>query len=479
MLTNDEYYELIDLDSDFRELKLLQAHVDFWEFCLYMDYGFYELREEVLKPIAKDMQRLVKPMPPETELDILNVSLPPRTGKSYICTLFCAWCFGNYPTESIMRNTVTAKLYFKFSSDLKSIISGEANNGRYSNVFPNIKMATSGLEGWRLTQSKQGISYYGAGIEGSIIGFGASLLSILDDSVKDEFDALNINSLDKKWGWYGSAADSREEKTCKKLFIGTRWSKYDIVGRLKELGYFSNDNAKEIVVPAFVNGESYCENIHTTEKLTRTKRITSDIIWEAEWMQNPIEAKGLLFPSSELQFFKLSDLENIHGRTTIVAAADLADEGTDSMCMPIGYVYGDIVYIVDVLFTKDKVEITEPLTAAMLDKYKPRKCVMESNNGGKQFARNIKRLKSGPTSITWKQTVKNKETRILMSSGYIKEHFRFREDVEEGTQYYNFMTEFMQYSKESKNKHDDAADGTTMLAEMFNNNTEFSIRSLN
>lgn len=462
-LTKSDKLEKLKL---LRELRIRKARYDFWEFCLYMDYDFFKIREKVLKDIAIQMQRLIAPIPPFSELNILNVSLPPRTGKSYVCTLFCAWCLGIRPTESIMRNTVTAKLYKKFSGDLKDIIGGLSHDARFLDVF-NIEMASSNLEGWKLSTSKQGVSYFGAGIEGSIIGFGASLLSILDDSVKDEFDALNMYALEKKWGWYGSAADSREEKGCKKLFIGTRWSKYDIVGRLKDLGLFDRGDAKEIVVPALINGISFCEDIHTTEKLLRTKKISSDIIWSAEWMQEPIEAKGLLFPKEELKYFALSDLDNIRGLTTIIAAGDTADEGSDNLCVPIGYIYDDIVYITDVLFTKDKVEITEPLTAALLDKHEVRKARIESNNGGKQFARNVKRMVSKGTTIKWIPTTKNKETRILMSSGYIKEFFRFRNDYEEGSDYDKFMKSLTTYSKEGNNKHDDAPDGLTILREML------------
>src|SRR6056297_2813924 len=103
MLNYEEFYELLQLDKDFRELKQLEAYDNFWDFCLYMDYEFFNNREEVLKPVAQAFQKVEN-----GDLNLLYVAMPPRTGKSYITTLFAAWSLGRDPTGSIMRNTVTA-----------------------------------------------------------------------------------------------------------------------------------------------------------------------------------------------------------------------------------------------------------------------------------------------------------------------------------------------------------------------------------
>jgi len=370
-----------------------------------------------------------------------------------------------------MRNTVTAKLYFKFSGDLKQIISGESHRGKYLEVFQNIRMATSSLEGWRLEQSTQGISYFGAGIEGSIIGFGASILSILDDSIKDEFDALNENSLEKKWGWYGSAADSREEKGCKKLFIGTRWSKKDIVGKLKELGYFNKANAKEIVIPAVIGGKSYCEDIHTTEKLARTRKITSRIIWLAEWMQQPIEAEGLLFPTNELKYFKKSFLEG-RKADVIIAWCDVADEGKDFLAYPIGHLIDNNVYVADVVFTQDKIEISKSSVVKATIDNNVELSYFESNNGGKGYALEVARLlqsEGSKTVVKWQVTRQNKETRILVGSEVVKNNFYFLDEGEydEGSEYDLFMKQFTSYSHLGKNIHEDSNDGINGLKDLY------------
>lgn len=460
-----------------KQQLLREAHYelcrrDFWEFCLYMDNNFFTERAEILRPLAHEMQRLVKPLPPQTELDILNISLPPRTGKSYLATLFSAWCIGHYPKESIMRNSVTGQLYMKFSGDLIDIMTGQSHRDRYSNIF-QVEFSTQSVTGWKLANAKQGVTYFGGGVGGTIIGMGASLLSILDDSVKNEEEALSENALDKKWGWYTSTMDSRQEKGVKRLFIGTRWSKHDIVGRLMDNGIFDKKTAKSVEVPALIDGKSFCENIHSTQSLKEKKKLLSDILWEAEWQQKPIEAKGLVFP--KLNRFSKDEYFRENGTPLfepdgILVVGDIADEGSDSLCVPVGYLLNGKVFIPDVLFTKDPIEVTQPLTASFILKHKPQRVQFESNNGGKGYALEVKRLVREKTSripIKWKHTSSNKHTRILMGSGKIKEDFYFLEedDYEMGSDYYRFVEEIKRYNKLGKVKHDDGPDGVTMLSE--------------
>jgi predicted phage terminase large subunit-like protein len=327
-----------------------------------------------------------------------------------------------------------------------------------------LELATENVEeGWSLTTAKQGISYFGSGVGGSIIGYGASLLSIIDDSVKNEEEALSENAMDKKWGWYGSAVNSREESGCKKLFIGTRWSTTDIVGRLKETGIFGREKNHDITIPAIINGKSFSEKIHSTEKLMDTRRITSEMIWLAEWMQEPVEKKGRVFPADVLQTYAAADLnDNPDG---YVMVADIADEGADSLCVLVGAVFGQIVYVVDVIFSKEPTHITQPRVANMIDEYTPDKIVFEANNMGKEYARGVNNLVECGKNAAWKRTTKNKETRILLKEGVIKENFRFLREKDRHKEYIMYMRELGTYNREGGNKHDDAADATTMLAE--------------
>jgi len=456
---------VINMNKDDKIKELLHRELckrDFWEYCLYMDNDFYSERVKILKPIAYDMQRLIKPLPYQKELDILNVSLPPRTGKSYLTTMFCSWAFGHFPVSSIMRNSVTDTLYYKFSKDLIQIMAGQSHKGKYKHIF-DIDFNTKAVSGWELKNSNQGVSYFGGGVGGTIIGFGADLLSILDDSVKNDEEALSDLALAKKWGWYTSTMDSRQEQGVKKLFIGTRWSLNDIVGRLENLGLFNGDKAKNIVIKALENGKSFCEDIHTTEVLLGKKLLLSDILWEAEWQQNPITVKGLVFPSDELKSFTLKEF-NWDSVEDVFALVDTADEGRDFLSVPIIAKAGGEYYLIAVVFSTDREEIMQPIVAGVIDKHLPSITYIESNFNGKGWERQLELLTVSNSHYFERfRTVGKKHAKILSQAGFIRQNFNFRSDYEPGSEYSNFMINFTSYNKTGKVKHDDAPDSLAMF----------------
>ena len=54
----------------------------------------------------------------------------------------------------------------------------------------------------------------------------------------------------------------------------------------------------------------------------------------------------------------------------VVAAVDVAYGGGDNYSMPIAYVYGRDVYIVDVIYTKNGLKYSRPATVAKIKKHK-------------------------------------------------------------------------------------------------------------
>lgn len=61
------------------------------------------------------------------------------------------------------------------------------------------------------------------------------------------------------------------------------------------------------------------------------------------------------------------------------------DIGNDYLCCIIYGYTGDMIYILDVVYTKDSMEHTEPLIAERLTKYQVNRADIESNNGGRGF----------------------------------------------------------------------------------------------
>lgn len=449
-------------------LRKRRAQSDFWAYCLYMDPSFFA-RRPFLKRVADAFMRVFTAYS-NNLIYRLAVSMPPRAGKSYITSLFVSWMFGHFPEESVMRNTCADPLYNKLSYDTRDIV----RSRKYREVFPEIKLKSDkqNVHGWSIEGARQ-VSYFGAGVGGTIIGFGASMLAITDDLYKSLEDALSDNNNEKTWSWKQGTHDSRIEGNCCSIDIGTRWSAKDVLGKLEE----SRDGKyyDEIIRIAALdeNDQSFCEDVHTTEYYQELRSETEDSIWCAEYQQEPIESKGLLFPKKELKRFKKTDIK---GRKPdgVIGATDVADEGDDNFSSPMGSVFGSEIYITDVVFTKEAVEITGPRLAQTIIDVGIDQMRIESNNGGRIFSNDVRRLvketdKLNKCIIQARPTTKNKETRILMKSGWVKAHVHFLEESEyaKGSDYWWFMKYLTEYKKEGGNKHDDAPDSITILAEFF------------
>ena len=415
-----------------------------WQFCLYMDADFFTSRP-FLKEVADAMQEIE-----EGTIKSLSVSMPPRAGKSYITSLFCAWVIGRNPTESIMRNTCTATLYVKFSYDVRAVI----QSTKYKQVFTDVRLSDDkkNLQGWNTNTARQ-VSYFGAGVGGTIIGFGATKVAITDDLYRGIEDALSDTINDRIHQWKQSTHDSRFESGCARVDIGTRWSLNDVIGRNME----GNQYEKSIIVPALTGDDkSFCEAVMTTEEFMEKRKRTSPEIWEAEYMQSPVDIKGRLF--SELKYIEQDEytkLTEAHPIEGAVAYIDVADQGADYTAMAVAVLIANQIYIVDHVFTKDNTDVTLPLCASLLNKYDVKFCRVESNSMGAMFARQLQGLTQSRILQVSNQV--NKMTRIIMQSVYIQQRMTFLRN-ENNHQSIQFIQNILSFSKEGKNKNDDAPD---------------------
>lgn len=468
---------------------------NFYSFCKYIDEEYFTESKWHLKLICKYLQMIA-----DKKIKQLAISMPPRSGKSYTVSLFHAWLVGKYPKMASMRNSYAAELADKFSRNIKDILENE----KYKTIFPDVEIRQDkrSIADWS-TKDARDSTYFCAGVGGAITGKGCNLVATLDDPIKNIEEALSPLILDNIWNWYTSTHLSRCESGCAELHVATRWSKKDPIGRILEdktevdvEPYVKRyDLWTSIVIPALIDGKSFCEEVKTTEEYLEIKNITDSAIWEAEFMQNPVDVKGLLYPAEELQKFKLTDIVN-KNPDGIVGYTDVADQGSDFLCSIVGKKFGDFTYITNVIFSQEGVEITEPLVAEMVINTKCKLMTVESNAGGKSFGDNVRKiLKNISSDLKRKHhegyasyetmqkaseidgyniypivNTQNKETRIILNAGYVKQYFVFRDDYPPGSDYDLFMRHLTSYVKMGKNKYDDAPDCITGLAIYIQNN---------
>ena len=258
------------------------------------------------------------------------------------------------------------------------------------------------------------------------------------------------------------------------VFTGTRYSLYDPIGRVLEHAQREGWAWRAIEIPALdlVTDESNYEyeregkKVFTTAYFREQRELLSAEQFESEFQQQPFEAKGLLFNKDELNYF--FELPKDRDPDTIIAVGDTAESGSDSTSMPVAKIYGNAVYIVDVVFDDSPAEVTKPECAKCLIENKVASAVFESNNAGQYYARDVDQIireRGYSVGIRTKRTISNKQTRIEFASDNIKKNFYFKHPstYKRGSQYWNFMKEVTTYTRSGKVPHDDAPDSLSLL----------------
>jgi len=282
---------------------------------------------------------------------------------------------------------------------------------------------------------------------------------IIDDPIKGAENAYNELDLDRTWQWYTGTFMSRGEHPIE-ILCQTPWASKDLGGRLiaqePELWYL-------LSMPACTDGEMLCPDILNHKEYLRLKKTGDENIIRANYDMIRLDVKGSLYGSGLQTYTELP--ENIDARC---GYTDTADEGQDYLCAIVGVKSGMDLFITDVLYTQDAQETTEPQTVDLIRVNDTRDMIVESNSGGRAFARNIDRMlreKGSLCSIDWFHQGANKVSRINTNASIVKSHVFFPEDW--ATRWPEFYLAMISYQRTGKNKHDDAPDCVTGLCEKF------------
>ncbi len=463
-------------DQILQAVKIELARRQFWYFCLYYDGGFFRKRK-FCETIAGAFQKIH-----DREIKSLSVSLPPRAGKSYITSLFAAWLLGKSPEGSVMRNTCTATLYDKFSYDTRNVV----RTAKFRDVFPHVELASDkqNLTGWNLKTSKQ-VGYFGAGVGGTIIGFGATLAAITDDLYKSMADALSTTTNNSVKQWKQSAHDSRMEKDCPTIDIGTRWSKQDVIGENQESGKYD----LSISIPALnEKDESFCEDVKSTAEYIKIRddliAANSIEIWLSEYQQEPAEVQGLLFRKSDIKRFTMEEFEketlNAKGESLVASTLgyiDPAEGGGDNFSFPLSKIIPNKVFITDVIYTKETVDVVIPRAGKLIIDRNGDYVWCEKNGLGSGVIRDLKKVVPSEKILSVRNAT-HKGTRIWNEYGFIQKYFYFLAESEyiPGSDYDKFMRNLFSYMKIGDNQEDDAPDSIAGLSRGIQGNP--NVRSL-
>lgn len=434
----------------------------------------------------------------------LIINIAPRYGKTeLVIKSFISWCFALNPKCKFLHLSYSDLLVYDNSETIRNIM----REDMYQDLFPQSALASEkgSAKRWK---TKAGGELYAVSTQGQVTGFGAGAVDVdietmdggndvftFDDHTNEMLSLIGaktnifqgaividdpIKPEDAESDVVRERVNARFENTIRNrtnsrntpiIIIMQRLHEHDLCGYLREV---EPEEWRVLSLPAIqVDEETGAEYAlwpmkHTLEELRRIREI-NPMVFDTQYMQNPTPKEGLMYEG-----FRTYRPDELPAGTRALQKwnyTDTADTGADFLCSICFINTPEYIYVTDVLFTDAPMEVTEPKTAEMLARNGTVDALIESNNGGRGFSRNVKtqlrtRLKNYRCSVRTFTQTNNKMTRIFTASAQVQNDVLFPEGWERKWQ--KFYAALTSYRKDNKKRsqHDDAPDCLTGVWEM-------------
>lgn len=418
----------------------------------------------------------------ETTRLIINIG--PRFGKTEVAVKnFIAFALGINPAAKFIHLSYSADLVEDNSKEIMDFV----RLPEYKALFPNVDLVSTSVKHWKTTA---GGGVYAVASGGQVTGFGAGEVDeekeleeavteldeyntfnvkfggaiVIDDPIKPD-DAQSATLREKVNNKFESTIRNRvNSRKTPIIIIMQRLDSNDLCGYLEGL---EPDKWEILKLPAMITDENGQERSlwpfkFTIEELHDMAHKNS-FVYETQYMQNPVPREGLMYEMG----FREYDIIPFSLHRVVKAYVDTADTGSDYLACFVYVETNTYNYILDVIYTQAPMETTEPMTANILDKYDVEVANIESNNGGRGFARKVDELLramgNGATRVKWFSQTRNKDSRIFNMSATVQNTCLFpRGWRDRWPLLYDVLTN---YKKTGKNAHDDAPDALTGTVE--------------
>lgn len=504
--------DTLNIKYDARELLALELLSSFEKYTRAMFKVQYKRSFIVAEHHAKIFQALQDVVDGKCNRLIINIA--PRYGKTeLVIKAFTSWCFALNPKCKFLHLSYSDMLVNDNSETIRNIMREEL----YTQLFPKSALAAEkgSSKRWK---TKAGGEFYAVSTQGQVTGFGAgavdsedsglsdlqALLGLTDKSDNefyfDEYTNEVLESIGASKNVFNGAIliddplkpedaeseivreriNTRFESTIRNrtnsrktpiIIIMQRLHEHDLCGYLNEI---EPDEWKVLSLPVIQTNDDGSPRAlwpmkHTLDELMRLREL-NPLIFDAQYMQNPTPKEGLMYAEG-FRTYTRSELPAGKYATRKWNYTDTADTGSDFLCSICFIDTPEFVYVTDVLFTEESMEITEPKQAQLLARNDTSECLIESNNGGRGYARNVKRLlrtqfKNFKCVVNTFTQTQNKKARIFVNSANVQNDILFPEGWEK--KWPKFYNALVSYRKDNKrtNVHDDAPDCLTGVWEM-------------
>ncbi len=417
------------------------------------------------------------------EIRKLIVSVPPQHGKSLgASVLLPAYMLGLNPDTKVAVASYNATLASRFNRRIQRLMDSE----NYTQTFPGAAIKGASAKGEYARTSthteligRQG-ELYAVGREGSLTGHEVDIF-ILDDLYKDAMEANSPVVRENCWEWYTDVVKTRMHNDSQELIVFTRWHEEDLIGSILKKEKYTilnrweqietlprdrwlvvNFEALKESIPTEVDprerGEALWAQKHSREHLLERRNL-DHARFECLYQGKPSSRGGRLYGENIKTYSQIED--EVVRKGCYVDTADLGDDYLCAMCYSISK--SGVVYITDVIYSREGMEVTERLVADMLTRNHTRIAYVESNNGGRGFARAVGRL-APHVKVEWFHQSGNKEARILTNSATVLHNIRMPTDwAAQWPELYNHITLYNR--RFASNRWHDAPDVLTGIVE--------------
>lgn len=401
-------------------------------------------------------------------------NIPPRHSKTELAVVaFSAIGFAINPQSEFMHLSSSDSLITRNVTNIRRIM----ETPDYRAFFPDTIMDNNAKGSISTTA---GGVMYAAPFMGQITGFGCGKLGadkfsgamLIDDPMKAQgcySDTIKskINDL-----WTSTFKSRLNDTRTPVIVTAQRLALDDFCGYLLEKEGSIEEGGEWDVIkfPAIIDEGTSNERAlwKARYSLFDLKKFRDADKWafDTQYMQNPVPIEGLMYRE-----FKTYEIIPYSPSVKRKAYVDTADTGNDYLCAIFYVETPEGNYVTDVLYTKKAMEYTEPKTAEMLSSNHTEVATIESNNGGRGFARNVERqcrlMGNSVVSIQWFAQTENKQARIFTKSNEVNNMTYLPKGWEH--KWPKFYSAITNYRKEGHNSNDDAPDALTGTVETRDN----------
>ena len=487
----DRYYSILKYEA---QNRIVDSYFLYLERYRDPEDRFYLPRRKqlLMHGYIKGLQDIV-----DDNLDILSVSMPPGVGKTTMEEYFLSGIMGWFPDLSNLFSShsghVTRMVYDVIYNILGiGVKQGQVAEYAWREIFPDVP-----IENTNAKEEEINLGKFKPFKTLTCRALGASQTGVTrcdgvlccDDLCSGIEMAMSRIRLDKLWMMYSTDLKTRKKKgkggrSSKELHIATRWSVWDVIGRIKTI-YADDERARFISVPD-IDPETHKSNFDfdygvgfDVKYFEDIQKSLDEITYKCLYKNEPVEREGILFNTDVLRRYSSFPFSEKTGEELrpdgIIALCDTKDTGKDYNCLGVFRVYGQDYYLVDVVFRNIDPLAIDDLNAQCLVKNNVQVATFESNKEGSRTADKVQekvREMGGTTVIEKRYTTANKETKIIVNSPWVVAHVVFPQP--ESADYPNgykpnsemgqFMAHLCSWSQLSKNPYDDAPDMISMLA---------------